>query len=185
MTIMNKVQNANVELHNITKVINFVLFAESTEKEDKQFIFDQINKIFSSDVSEHSFINDMPWTDPTMKQMDQLKGLIEELQERYVIGSEGPCMECGKYFMPGERIYRMGDGDYMCKKCRDRKFKTERAWSEYNVMVNAGGDPDKIGDCFDPTWNIIHHLDDDELDTLAEKYSEEADAEVYETTASM
>lgn len=133
---MNKVQNANVELHNITKAINWVLFAESTKKEDKQFIFDQINKIFGSDVSEHSFINDMPWTDPTMKQMDQLKGLIEELQERYVIGSEGPCMECGKYFMPGERIYRMGDGDYMCKKCRDRKFKTERAWSEYNVMVN-------------------------------------------------
>lgn len=181
---MNK-ESANVELHNITNAINFVLFAESTEKKDKQFIFDQINRIFGSDVSEHSFINDMPWTDPTMKQMDQLKSLIEELQKRYVIASEGPCMECGKYFMPGEEVKRMGDGNYMCKKCHDRKFKTERASNEYIVMVNAGGDPDNIGDCFDPTWNIIHHLDDDELDALAEKYSEEADAEVYSTTASM
>lgn len=175
--------NTNVELHNITKAINFVLFAE-TDKKDKQFIFDQINQIFGSDVSEHSFIDDMPWTDPTMKQMDQLKSLVEELQRRYVIAPEGPCMECGKYFMPGEEIY-CDDGDYMCQKCHDRKFKTDRAWNEYLVMVNAGGDFDNIGDCFDPTWNIIHHLDDDELDTLAEKYAEEEDAAVYKTTASM
>lgn len=182
---MIKVQNAHVDLHNITKAINYVLFSESTDKKDKQFIFDKVNKIFGSNVSEHSFINDMPWTDPTLKQMNQLKDLIFDLQEKCIIASEGPCMECGKYFMPGEGIYRMDDGDYLCEKCHKKKFKNDRVWNEYIVMANAGGNPEDINDDFDPTSNIIRHLSDEELGKLASQYCDESDAVVYYTEASM
>lgn len=173
---MIKVQNAHIDLHNITKAINYVLFSESTDKEDKQFIFDQVNKIFGSNVSEHSFINDMPWTDPTLKQMAQLNDLIFNLQERYIIPFEGPCMECGKYFMPGEGIYCMGDGNFLCEKCHKKRFKNDRAWNEYIVMANAGGNPESLNDDFDPTSNIIRHLSDEELGKLASQYCGESDA---------
>lgn len=165
------------ELDNMKKAIRFLLFAE-IDDDDKMFIIDRLNQIFDSHLTLSSGITDLPWNDPTISQIDQMQGLIEDLQERNVLSCLDPCKYCGKYFMLDEDIVKLGEDETCCMKCFEKHFDDEK-WTRYTIKANLGFSVDD----HQPVDKLLDMLTPETREQLSADVCEDMNAVAYKTTA--
>lgn len=182
MTIVNE-----KKLDNIKKAISFALFEDRVyEGEKKQngkdlmernqeYIIQGLNEIFESHLSLNSKLEDLPWNDPTLSQINNLESFMEKLQKKYIVAYDEPCDDCGHYFSPGEDMYVTEDGN-LCENCWRKEFPTDRSWDEYLIMTNS----DEV---VEPT--SLKKFSDKEIAGIGAELCNNEDASAYYTQAVM
>lgn len=168
------------KLENISNAIKWVLFTDGDSTDDDMlFIVERLNQIFGTKLTINLTADDLALDDLTISQFDQLKNLIEDLQERHILSPTEPCDHCGKYFEPEEDMYETNEG-HICNDCWNKRFETTRDWDEYCIKANLGeDDPDNI---FSPIGQLLHLLSDDEVANLADE-TRDNDAVAFFTQA--
>lgn len=127
-------------LEHINDAINWVLFDdEKATNDDKLFVVERLNQIFGTKLTINLTAKDLSLDDSnvTVSQLGQLKSLIRDLQEQHVLSPDKPCTDCGKYFGPGEDVYKVCGG-CICTGCWNKRFGTDRDWDEYQIKANLG-----------------------------------------------